>query len=127
MCSVYEYLELRYDVRTRLAGSALFVLWRLLWLGGILYVPCKVLIVATGLPIHTWWLLVVLGTVTTLYTFLGGMKAVIWTAVIQACVMAGGHPDRRRHLDAARRRPRTRGRGGAGLGTHRGPRRLVEL
>ena len=90
ICSVYEYLELRYDVRTRLASSALFVLWRLLWLGVVLYVPCKVLIVGAGLQIDTCWLLVVLGIVTTLYTFLGGMKAVIWTAVIQASVMAVG-------------------------------------
>jgi len=90
ICSVYEYLELRYDVRTRLASSAVYVVWRLLWLGLVLYVPCKVLIVGAGLPIDTCWLLVVLGMVTTLYTFLGGMKAVIWTAVVQASVMAVG-------------------------------------
>jgi sodium-dependent multivitamin transporter 6 len=88
--SIYEYLELRFDARTRFVSSLFFVVWRLLWLGGVLYAPCKVLLVAAGLQIPTWWLLVVLGLVSTLYTFLGGMKAVIWTDVIQAAVMAGG-------------------------------------
>lgn len=88
--SVYEYLELRFDLATRMVSSLLFVLWRLLWMGGVLYAPCKVLSVAAGLPIDLHWLLLVLGLVSTLYTFLGGMKAVIWTDVLQALVMAGG-------------------------------------
>lgn len=88
--SVYEYLELRFDASTRYLGSLLFVLWRLLWLGGVLYAPCKVLVAAAGLDIPMWVLLLVLGLVSTGYTFLGGMKAVIWTDVIQAIVMVGG-------------------------------------
>ncbi|MCH5378191.1 MAG: hypothetical protein JJ992_29905, partial [Planctomycetes bacterium] len=88
--SVYEYLELRFDLATRLAGSALFVVWRLLWLGGVLYAPCKVLVVAAGLPIPMWLLLIILGLVSTSYTYLGGIKAVIWTDVIQSIVMLGG-------------------------------------
>lgn len=88
--SVYTYLELRYDAATRFVSSILFVVWRLLWLGGVLYAPCKVLIVAAGLHIPAWWLLMILGLISTLYTFLGGMKAVIWTDVIQAIIMAGG-------------------------------------
>jgi Na+/proline symporter len=88
--SVYEYLELRYDARTRLVSSTLFVLWRLLWLGGVLYAPCRVLLEGAGLQIDAYWLLMILGIATTLYTFLGGMRTVIWTSVIQAAVMAAG-------------------------------------
>lgn len=88
--SVYEYLELRFDANTRYLGSLLFILWRLLWLGGVLYAPCKVLVAAAGLDVPMWALLLVLGLVSTGYTFLGGMKAVIWTDVIQAIVMVGG-------------------------------------
>jgi sodium-dependent multivitamin transporter 6 len=88
--SIYEYLELRFDSTTRVVSSIVFVLWRLLWLGGVLYAPCKVLVIAAGLNIPIWFLLLLLGTVGTAYTFLGGMKAVIWTDVIQALVMAGG-------------------------------------
>ncbi|MEQ8790558.1 MAG: hypothetical protein RIC55_29950 [Pirellulaceae bacterium] len=88
--SVYEYLEMRYDAVTRYVGSAIFIVWRLLWLGGVLYAPCKVLVVAAGLDMPIWVLMIVLGVVSTAYTFLGGMKAVIWTDVIQAIVMVLG-------------------------------------
>ena len=88
--SVYEYLEMRFDLATRLTGSALFVVWRLLWMGGVLYAPCKVLVIAAGLEIPMWVLLIVLGAVSTGYTYLGGIKAVIWTDVIQSIVMLGG-------------------------------------
>ena len=51
MYSVYEYLELRFDSRTRVVSSMVFVVWRLLWLGAVLYAPCKVLIIAAGIQI----------------------------------------------------------------------------
>lgn len=88
--SVYEYLEMRFDAATRFVSSIVFVVWRLLWLGGVLYAPCKVLVVAAGLDVPMWLLLSILGLVSTGYTFLGGMKAVIWTDVIQALVMVAG-------------------------------------
>jgi Na+/proline symporter len=88
--SVYEYLEMRFDARTRQFASGAFLLWRLLWLGGVLYAPCKVLAIAGEWDIPLAALIIVLGVVTTLYTFLGGMKAVIWTDVIQSFVMLGG-------------------------------------
>lgn len=88
--SIYEYLELRYDARTRLMGSVLFALWRITWLGAILYAPCRLIVVLAGLSIDPWWLLIGMGLVTTLYTYLGGMKAVVWTTVLQALVMAAG-------------------------------------
>src|SRR5436190_15050300 len=88
--SLYEYLELRFDSRTRLAGSLIFVVWRMLWLGGVIYAPCKVLVIASGTNIPEWVLITILGAVTTFYTFLGGMKAVVWTDVIQGMAMLGG-------------------------------------
>lgn len=88
--SIYEYLELRFDAATRLAATLLFAIWRLMWLGGVIYAPCKALLIAADWNIPEWPLLVGLGLVTTLYTFLGGMKAVVWTDVIQAIVMLGG-------------------------------------
>ncbi len=88
--SLYEYLELRFDSRTRLAGSLIFVVWRMLWLGGVIYAPCKVLVIASGTDIPEWVLISLLGAVTTFYTFLGGMKAVVWTDVIQGLAMLGG-------------------------------------
>jgi SSS family transporter len=88
--SLYEYLELRFDSRTRLAGSLIFVVWRMLWLGGMIYAPCKLLIMALGTNIPEWVLISLLGGVATFYTFLGGMKAVVWADVIQGLAMLGG-------------------------------------
>ncbi|MCH7725541.1 MAG: hypothetical protein IH991_03515 [Planctomycetes bacterium] len=88
--SIYEYLELRFDAPTRFVSSFVFVIWRLLWLGGVLYAPSKVLVVAAGLDWSVELLIIILGLAATAYTFLGGMKAVIWTDVIQSIVMVGG-------------------------------------
>ncbi len=90
LTSVYEYLELRFDTTTRLWASLIFLIWRLLWLGGVIYAPCKVLLIASGLHWPTWPLILLLGAVTTLYTCLGGMKAVIWTDVVQGFAMIAG-------------------------------------
>lgn len=90
LTSIYEYLELRFDGRTRLAATALFAVWRLLWLGGVLFAPCKAIAAAVGWQTATPVLIVILGVVTTAYTFLGGIKAVVWTDVIQGIVMLGG-------------------------------------
>ena len=90
MYSIYEYLELRFDSKTRGASSVCFIVWRLLWLGGVLYAPCKVLVVGADLKISLPILLVMLGAVSTLYTYLGGIKAVIWTDVIQTLIMLAG-------------------------------------
>ncbi len=88
--SIYEYLELRFDASTRLLASLLFVVWRLLWLGGVIYAPCKALLIASGWDLPTWPLILALGLITTFYTFLGGMKAVVWTDMIQGLVMLLG-------------------------------------
>jgi SSS family transporter len=89
--SIYEYLEHRFHLAVRVAGSAVFVVWRLLWLGGVLYAPCKVLALAMNLDERALTILmIVLGVVATAYTFLGGLKAVIWTDVIQSLVMFTG-------------------------------------
>jgi Na+/proline symporter len=40
--------------------------------------------------VPVWLLMIVLGAISTAYTFLGGMKAVIWTDVIQSLVMVAG-------------------------------------
>ncbi len=90
LASIYEYLEYRFDSRTRLAGSFIFVVWRLLWLGALIHLSCRILIQASGLAMPTWPLILLVGTVTTLYTFLGGMKGVVWTTVIQGVVMLAG-------------------------------------
>ncbi len=91
--SIYEYLEKRFGLAMRIAAAVVFLFWRLFWLATVIYAPCKalqvVLEIATGTRVPIQGLVITVGIVTTIYTFLGGMRAVIWTDVAQFCVMAG--------------------------------------
>lgn len=88
--TVYEYLEGRFDVRVRALAAAIFLLWRLGWMGTAMYVPCLAVSAATNEKLPLIPMVIVLGVVVTVYTMLGGIKAVIWTDVIQFCIMMGG-------------------------------------
>ncbi|MGH9160965.1 MAG: sodium:solute symporter family transporter [Vicinamibacteraceae bacterium] len=88
--SVYQYLERRFDLRVRSLGAAIFILWRVSWMGTALYVPCLALHAASGERIPLIPTIVLLGAVVTTYTALGGIQAVVWTDVIQFCVMILG-------------------------------------
>ena len=86
--TAYEYLEKRFNVTVRALASAVFVIWRILWMGTAVYVPSLVLHTITGFPLIPMILLV--GVVATLYTVVGGMRAVIWTDVAQFFVLSAG-------------------------------------
>src|SRR5208282_151583 len=84
----YQYLERRFDVKVRLVGSALFLLSRGAHVAIVISVPSMVVSLLTGLPLTGCVL--VIGLLTTLYTTLGGMKAVIWTDVMQFSILLTG-------------------------------------
>jgi SSS family transporter len=86
--TVYEYLEHRFGPRVRTVASGLFLLTRGTHLSVALYAATLVLSQVMGLPIAVS--LLILGGLTTLYTVLGGMKAVLWTDVIQFFVLVLG-------------------------------------
>ena len=52
------------------------------------YAPALALEQATGMPL--WFTILCTGLLTTIYTTFGGMRAVIWTDVMQLVVLAGG-------------------------------------
>jgi SSS family solute:Na+ symporter len=98
--SIYEYLELRFGKITRNAASAVFLLTRLLASGTRLYVAAVVVVLgyemmhgAAATEVETIWIyggaVVVVTAMTALYTAAGGIRAVVWTDVIQATVMGG--------------------------------------
>jgi len=98
--SIYEYLTARFGVGTKNAASAVFLFTRLLASGARLYVAAIALALAyemiTGArPNQTQTLWIYIGAtvaivlLTAIYTTLGGIKAVIWTDVIQASIMIG--------------------------------------
>jgi SSS family solute:Na+ symporter len=84
----YEYLEHRFDVRVRTTASAIFVLWRICWMAFTIYLPAYALNVVMGMPVLPT--ILVLGAFTTVYTTIGGIRAVIWTDVVQAIIMFVG-------------------------------------
>lgn len=87
--SAYEYLERRFDVRVRGLAAGIFLLWRVGWMGTALYVPCLAISAVTDQRLLVP-MIFVLGSVVTVYTALGGIKAVVWTDVIQFCIMFFG-------------------------------------
>lgn len=86
--TAYEYLERRFDLKTRLLGSALFLLLRGSHIAIVIYAPSLILSLIAGLPLSKCVL--IMGMCTTLYTTLGGMRAVIWTDVIQFSILMTG-------------------------------------
>ena len=86
--SVYDYLENRFDKNVRLLGSILFIFWQLFWVATVIYVPCKVLSALTGYSTTSF--ILIAGIFATAYTMAGGIKAVIWTDVLQFFVLFGG-------------------------------------
>jgi SSS family transporter len=95
--SIYEYLTLRFGTRTKNMASGIFLLGRVLGIGVRLYLGGVILVVIwrylfPGSHITMWtyfWGIVFVTTVTTFYTAVGGIKAVVWTDLIQACLMCG--------------------------------------
>jgi SSS family transporter len=83
--TAYEYLEKRFDARTRTLTSFLFLLSRGLSVGITLYAPSVVLSVILGLDERTT-ILVMAGS-TIAYVMYGGNKSVIWTDVVQMAVI----------------------------------------
>jgi len=98
--SIYEYLTARFGVPTKNAASAVFLFTRLLASGMRLYVAAIALALAYEMirgvqPGQKETLFIYIGStvaiviVTAIYTTLGGIKAVIWTDLIQASIMIG--------------------------------------
>ena len=88
--TTYEYLERRFDVSVRTLTSAIFILWRITWMAAVIYVPSMVLNIVTDGKLPMIPSIIGLGLLATAYTALGGIKAVIWTDVIQFVIMFGG-------------------------------------
>src|SRR4030095_3152031 len=98
--SIYEYLTARFGVPTKNAASAIFMVTRVLASGARLYVAAIALVLAYEMirgvqPGQRETLLIYIGSttaiviLTAIYTTFGGIKAVIWTDLIQASIMIG--------------------------------------
>lgn len=88
--SGYEYLGRRFGWPVRRIGSVLYCVYAIGWMGTMLYAVALTLQAVMELTEEQYrWMLVGIGAFATLYTVMGGLKAVIWTDVLQAVVLGG--------------------------------------
>ncbi|CAF0974822.1 unnamed protein product [Adineta steineri] len=86
--SAYEYLEKRFDRNVRLVASVIFSVQMIVYMALVLYAPALALSQVTGL--NVWISVISIGVICTMYTTVGGMKAVMWTDVFQTIIMFVG-------------------------------------
>ena len=79
--TAYEYLERRFDARTRTLTALLFLLSRGMSCGVIIAAPAVVFSALFGWPLA--WCVALIGVPTVAYTMLGGIQAVTWADVKQ--------------------------------------------
>jgi SSS family solute:Na+ symporter len=88
--SGYEYLRIRFDHRVQRTGSLLYCGYALGWMGAMLYAIAVTLKGVMDLSDTQYLLtLIGLGVFATAYTAVGGLRAVIWTDVLQAATLGG--------------------------------------
>jgi len=98
--SIYQFLQIRFGKSTRNAASAVFLITRLLASGTRLYVAAVILVLGyemvrgeAATQVQMIWIyggaVLLVTFLTAIYTVAGGIRAVVWTDVIQATVMGG--------------------------------------
>ena len=86
--SAYTHLEKRFGPWARTYAVVCFLLTQLARMGSIFFGIALSLQALTGYPMSA--IMIVMGVCIILYTVFGGMKAVIWTEVVQAVIKTGG-------------------------------------
>ncbi len=87
--STFEYLESRFHPSVRMVGSLQCLIYQVCGrMSIVLFLPALALSSVTGIDVVTS--ILVMGIIATVYTVLGGIKAVIWTDVVQVIVLLGG-------------------------------------
>ena len=86
--TAYEYLERRFDARTRSLASFLFLVGRAMSLGVTLAAPAVVMSTILGWTLPVTVLAICIPMI--LYTTIGGVQAVAWTDVKQMFMVVGG-------------------------------------
>ncbi len=86
--TAYEYLERRFDAKTRGLTAMLFLISRAMSCGAVISAPAVVLSVIMGLNVTATCLM--MGMPTAIYTMFGGVQAVTWTDVKQMFLIVFG-------------------------------------
>ena len=86
--TAYEFLESRFDVKTRMLAAFIFLIQRGLAAGITIYAPAIILSALLGWPLQATT--IVIGLLVIIYTVSGGTEAVTQTQKQQMAVMMGG-------------------------------------
>jgi SSS family transporter len=93
LSTAYAFLGERFGDGMRAAASLTFLLTRLLADGVRLFataIPIKVIAAAAGWDVSYAAIIIAIGLVTVVYTFVGGLRAVVWMDVVQMGIYVGG-------------------------------------
>src|SRR5712691_6596794 len=95
LLTAYELLKNRFGVKTKNFAASLFLVMRALAEGVRVFAASLVLsaVLTSSLPSlpYLWlWSIIIVGVLTLVYTFEGGIAAVIWTDLIQLVIYIGG-------------------------------------
>ncbi len=86
--SVYEYLEKRFSSSTRKLISLVFQISRALGTGVMVFTMALIIQAVVGISFHLT--LLIISVVTLIYSYQGGMKAVVWGDAIQMIILFSG-------------------------------------
>jgi SSS family solute:Na+ symporter len=95
MLTAYELLNRRFGPRAKHFAASLFLVMRALAEGVRVFAASLVLAAVLGASVpglpHLWlWSIAIVGVLTLIYTFEGGIAAVIWTDLVQLVIYIGG-------------------------------------
>ena len=86
--SAYEYFEKRFGFFARLYSSVGFIMMHFTKMGTVFYLLALALASMTGQ--NTYHIVLIVGVITILYTWAGGIEGVIWMDVIQGFILIAG-------------------------------------
>jgi SSS family transporter len=93
LVTAYAYLGARFGDGMRGLASITFMVTRLLADGVRLFataIPLKIIAAGAGLDLGYPVIIAVIGAVTVLYTYVGGLRAVVWVDAVQMVIYVGG-------------------------------------
>ncbi len=86
--SIYEYVEKRFSTSTRIILSVVFQISRSLATGVMVYTIAMILQAVLNISFH--WTILIISVITLIYSYQGGMKAVVWGDAIQMIILFTG-------------------------------------
>lgn len=88
LITAYEYLEKRFGVAARWTAGVAFILFQLGRMGIVIFLPSLAL--NAVMDVNIYLCIVLIGGLSTAYTFLGGIEADIWNDMFQTFLLIGG-------------------------------------